>query len=157
MTHRLDKLSGFMKRCDLITGKLHVKFAIFLYSYFILFFCGIPWNNFITVHVYFPNTVNVYGTENVEPRICETSKREFTKEWNYFRRNIITKYRFTYFSLTFRSVNILFGILHLKIGLCCNSAEKVEAKHRRSTYSFKHRFQLHESNPTYYQAPIFFS
>lgn len=114
MTHRLDKLSSFMKRCDLITGKLHVKFAIFLYSYFILFFCGIPWNNFITVHVYFPNNINVCGTENVKPRICETSKREFTKQWNYFRRNVITKYRLTYFILTFRSVNILFGFYILK-------------------------------------------
>lgn len=38
MTHRLVKLFGFVKRCDLITGKLHVKFAIFLYSYFIFFF-----------------------------------------------------------------------------------------------------------------------
>lgn len=121
-----------------------------LYFYILIsfFFCGIPWNNFITVRVYFRNNVNVYGTENVEPRICETSKREITKQWNYFRRSIITKYRLTYFILTFRSINILFDILHLKTSLCCNSTEKVEAKHRRSTHSFKHRFQLHESNPT---------
>lgn len=80
MTHRSDKLPGFMKRCDLITGKLQVKFAIFLYSYFILFFFEVYRKIILLQFTYIFRTMSMFMEQ-------KTSNHASAKQANENLRN----------------------------------------------------------------------